>query len=200
VRVGARIGVAVVLVAVAAAGCTTQDPGTAGPATSNGSPTTPSVSIPPRPKTLNAANVDPCTLLSNDQIAQLKSSAGHPGPGDAQTGTTSSCTYQVNDPVHYTVNIGIASKRGIDYWLTYTGTWQDRQLSVSSYPAVQIIYKGEDWNGSSGTMCQTLVSIADGQELAAGVIPSNKDLSMTQMCDVSKQAATLALATLQAKN
>lgn len=199
-RAGTRIGVAVVLTAAAATGCTTKDPGTASPNTSSGSPTTPSVSIPPRPKTLNAANVDPCTLLSGDQVAQLKAAAGNPGPGEAQSGTTSSCTFQVNDPVHYTINLRIEPKRGIDYWLAYTGTWQDRQISVLSYPAVQIIYKGENWNGATGTMCRTLVSIADGQELSSGVIPANKDLSMTQLCDVSKQAAGLALATLQAKS
>jgi hypothetical protein len=200
VRAGTRIGVAVVLTAVAAAGCTTQDPGTASPTTTTGSPTGSSYSIPPRPKALNAANVDPCTLLSNDQVAQLKSSAGHPGPGDPESGTTSSCSYQVADPVHYTINVRFEPKRGIDYWLSYTGTWQDRQILVASYPAVQTISKGEDWNGASGTLCQTMVSIADGQELVAGVIQTGKDLSMTQMCDVSKQTAGLALATLQAKN
>jgi hypothetical protein len=200
VRAGTRIGVAVVVTAVAVTGCTTQDPGTASPTTTTGSPTGSSYSIPPRPKTLNAANVDPCTLLSSDQVAQLKSSAGHPGPGEPQSGTTSSCSYQVNDPVHYVINVRIEPKRGIDYWLSYTGTWQDRQISVSSFPAVQTIPKTEDWNGASGTFCQTMVSIADGQELTAAVVPSNTDLSMTQMCDVSKQAAGLALATLQAKN
>ncbi|MEV6606854.1 DUF3558 domain-containing protein [Kutzneria sp. NPDC051319] len=199
-RTGTRIGVAVILTAVAAAGCTTQDPGTASPTTSTGSATTPSVSIPPRPKTLNAASVDPCTLLSDTQIAQLKASAGHPGPGEAQSGTTASCTYQVNDPVHYTISARIEPKRGIDYWLTYTGTWQVRQTAVSSFPAVQIIYKGEDWNGASGTQCRTLVSIADGQELSSGVIQTGKDLTMNQMCDVSKQAAGLALTTLLAKS
>jgi len=200
VRAGTRIGVAVVLTALAAAGCTTQDPGTASPTTTTGSPTGSSYSIPPRPKSLNAANVDPCTLLTSDQVALLKSSAGHPGPGDPESGTASSCSYLVDDPVHYTINVRIDPKRGIDYWLSYTGTWQDRQILVASYPAVQTISKGEDWNGSSGTLCQTYVSIADGQELAASVIQTGKSLSMTQMCDVSKQAAGLALATVQAKN
>jgi len=192
--------VATVLVTMVAAGCTSQDPGTAGPTSSGGSATTPSVSIPPRPKSLNATNVDPCTLVTDSQIAQLNAQAGTPGPGEPASGTTSSCTYQVSQPVRYTINVRIEPKRGIDYWLTYTGTWQDRQTTVSSYPAVQIISKGEDWNGADGTLCRTLVSIADGQELSAGTLPSSRDLSMTQLCDVSKQAATLALATLQAKN
>jgi hypothetical protein len=144
--------------------------------------------------------VDPCTLLTDGQVAQLKAGAGAPGPGEPASGTTSSCTYQVDDPVHYTINVRIEPKRGIDYWLTYTGTWQDRQTTVNSFPAVQIISKGEDWNGSTGSLCRTLISIADGQELSAGVLPASHDLSMTQMCDVSKQAAGFALATLQTKS
>ncbi len=200
-RAGTRVGIAVVLTAVAAAGCTTQDPGTASPNTSSGSATTPSVSIPPRPKTINnAAGVDPCTLLTDSQVAELKAKAGKPGAGEPASGTTSSCSYQVTDPVGYTVSVRVEPKRGIDYWLTYTGTWQDRQITVSSYPSVQIISKGEDWNGPTGTLCRTLVSIADGQELSAGVLPYEKNLSMTQMCDLSKQVAGLALATLQAKS
>jgi hypothetical protein len=199
VRAGFRIGVAVAAVAIAAAGCTTRDPGTAGPDTSSGSASTPSVSLPPRPKTLNAANVDPCTLLTADQKAQLKIKSAGPGPGNPQTGATTSCSYQVSDPVGYTISVQIDPKRGVDYYLTYTGTWQERQLTLSNYPALQWIYKGEDWNGATGTDCETLVSIADGQALSVGVLPSGTSLTMTQMCDVSKQTASLALATLQAK-
>ena len=197
-RVGTRIGVAVALVAVAAAGCTTQDPGTASPGTS--SPVTSSVSIPSRPKNLNTANVDPCSLLTADQMAQVKAKTSAPGPGWDQTGATSSCTYNVTDPVAYTMSVRLDPKRGIDYWLTYTGTWTARQTTVLSYPAVQTVAKGEDWNTPAGHRCETMVSTADGQELTAGVLPHSGDLSNTQMCDLSKQLASLALATLQAKN
>lgn len=196
-RAGTRIGFAAALIALAATGCTSTDPGTASPNTSS---TAPSASIPPRPKNLNAANVDPCTLLTDSQVTQINAQAGKPGPGEPASGTTSSCSYQISQPVPYTINVRIEPKRGIDYWLTYTGTWQDRQVTVGSYPAVQIISKGEDWNGADGTLCRTLVSIADGQELSAGTLPSSRDLSMTQLCDLSKQAAGLALATLAAKN
>lgn len=198
-RVGTRVGVAVALIAVAAAGCTTQDPGTASPGSSS-TPTTPSVSIPARPKNLNAANVDPCTLLTADQVAQVKAKSGTPGPGWDQTGAASSCSYQVTDPVAYTMSVRLDPKRGIDYWLTYTGTWTARQTTVSSFPAVQTVAKGEDWNAPAGHRCETMVSIADGQELTTGVLPHSGDLSNTQMCDLSKQLASLALATLQAKN
>lgn len=196
-RAGTRIGLAAALIALAATGCTSTDPGTASPTASSGSS---SASTPPRPKDLNAANVDPCTLLTDSQVAQINAQAGKPGPGDPASGATSSCSYSVSQPVPYTINVRIEPKRGIDYWLNYTGTWQDRQVTIGSYPAVQIISKGEDWNGADGTLCRTLISIADGQELSAGTLPSSRDLSMTQLCDVSKQTAGLALATLAAKN
>lgn len=98
------------------------------------------------------------------------------------------------------MSVRLDPKRGIDYWLTYTGTWTARQTTVSSFPAVQTVAKGEDWNAPAGHRCETMVSIADGQELTTGVLPHSGDLSNTQMCDLSKQLASLALATLQAKN
>jgi hypothetical protein len=158
------------------------------------------VSIPARPKDLAAANVDPCTLITDSQQAQLKVSSGGPGPGDNQTGAKTSCSYDVTDPVGYTINIQIDPSRGIDYWLTTTGTWVTRQVSVASYPGVQTITKGEDWNQPAGSLCETMVSTANGQELSVGVLPHEKDLTNTQMCDLSKQVAGLAMATLQAKS
>lgn len=197
-RVGTRVGVAVALVAAAAAGCTTQDPGTASPGSSS-APTGSSVSIPKPPKDLRV-DFEPCSLLTKDQMAQLKVSSSGQGPGWDQTGAANSCSYQVTDPVAYTMSVRLDPKRGIDYWLTYTGTWTARQTTVSSFPAVQIVTKGEDWNAPAGHLCNTIVGVADGKELFAGVLPHSGDLSNTQMCDLSKQLAILALATLQAKN
>ncbi|MFI9382995.1 DUF3558 domain-containing protein [Kutzneria sp. NPDC052558] len=187
------------LVGVAAAGCTTQDPGTASPG-STSTAGSPSVSVPARPKNLNVANVDPCTVLSADQMAQLKVKSSAPGPGWDQTGATSSCSFQVTDPVAYTMSLRLDPKRGIDYWLTYTGTWTARQTTVSSFPAVQTIVKGDNWDTAVGHRCETIVSTADGQELVAAVLPHSGNLSNTQMLDLSKQLASLALATLQAKS
>lgn len=196
-RAGTRIGLAVVLVALAATGCTSKDPGTASPNTSS---TAPSASIPPRPKDLAAATVDPCTLVTSSQQTQLKVSSGGPGPGDSQTGAKSSCSYDVTDPVGYTISVQVDPSRGIEYWLNTTGTWVARQTAVASYPAVQTVTKGEDWNQPAGSLCETMVSTANGQELSVGVLPHEKDLTNTQLCDLSKQVAGLAMATLQAKS
>ncbi|EWM15092.1 DUF3558 domain-containing protein [Kutzneria sp. 744] len=192
------MGVAVALVAVAAAGCTTRDPGTAGPGTTTTAASS-SASVPPRPKDLSAT-ADPCSLLTQDQMAQMKVSSSAQGPGWDQTGAATSCTYQVTDPVKYTMTVRLDPKRGVDYWLNYTGTWVTRSATVSSFPAIQIVTKGEDWNAPAGHLCDTIVSIADGKELYAGVLPHSGDLSNTQMCDLSKQLASLALATLQTKS
>ena len=197
-RVATRVGVTVALVAAAAAGCTTQDPGTATPG-SNPPPTTPSVSIPPRPKNLSAT-VDPCSLLTSEQMAALKIRKSAPGPASSERGSTASCSYLVSDPVNYSMNLSLDLKRGIEYWLTYTGTWVARQTTVSSFPAVQIISKGENWDTLKGHFCYTIVGIADGQEMFAGIAPSSFDLSNTQMCDLTKQLAAQGLATLQTKS
>jgi hypothetical protein len=198
VTVRIRLGVAVALVTVAVAGCSpTTDPGHADP-TSNTS--TSGSAKPPlsRPKDLKTANVDPC-LLTDVQKAQMKITHTGQGPGDPQGGSTTSCTYTVLKPATYALNLAFETKRGVEDWLGGKYAEQDvRQLTVNSYPAAQTLLIGEKFTDPHATGCQTLVSTAVGQELSVGVIVTNKDLTTTQLCDLSKQGATLALTTLLA--
>jgi hypothetical protein len=200
VTVRTRLGVAIALTVVAVAGCsTTTDPGHADPTsvTSTSASGSPQVS---RPKDLKIAGIDPCDLLTDAQVAQMNGHDKGPGPGDPEAGTTSSCSYLVTKPSNYTLNVSLEPKRGVETWLSGKYEGQDlRQLSVQSYPAVQTLLLAEKFTDPNAGGCQTLVSTSAGQELQAGVIQTNKKLSTTQLCDVSKQLATLALTTLLAK-
>jgi hypothetical protein len=197
VRLGATMALALALAVVA--GCSPNtDPGHADPTSTTSTSVSGSAQL-SRPKDLKIANIDPCVLLTDAQIAQMNAHGKGSGPGDPEAGTTSSCSYLVTKPSDYTLNVSLEPKRGVETWLGGKYEGQDlRQLTVQSYPAVQTLLLTEKFTDPNAGGCQTLVSTAAGQELDAGVIQTNKKLSTTQLCDVSKQLATLALTTLQA--
>ncbi|MFC0439789.1 DUF3558 domain-containing protein [Kutzneria buriramensis] len=195
VRIG--LGAVAVLVAVAMAGCsTTTDGGHADPQPSTSGSASPTVS---RPKDLKIANVDPCTLLTDAQLTQMGITHKSPGPGHPEGGSTTSCSYTVNQPAVYGLNVSLDIKRGVESWLGGAYEGQDvRQLSVQSYPAAQTLLINEKFSDPYATACSTFVSTADGQELNVAITQTTNGLSTTQMCDLSKQAAGLAFTTLQA--
>ncbi|MBV8933347.1 MAG: DUF3558 domain-containing protein [Kutzneria sp.] len=194
----ARLGVvgAAVFAALAGTSCTSAngEQPTSTTATS-------SVSIPSRPRDISLDNVDPCTLLTESQRAQLGISRMAQGPDETQT-PAPTCAYQVRGPGGnneggYTLGLSPESKRGINDWLNGNGTVNKRLISVSGFPAVQLISMNSKWDNPTGEFCTTNVSTADGQELSMDLEPHGKSLTQPQMCDLSKQAAELALATLQ---
>jgi hypothetical protein len=192
--------VAFALAAVAVAGCSpTTDPGhaEATSTTSTSGSGNPQLS---RPKDLKIANVDPCSLLTDAQKTQMNITHTGPGPGSAEDGSASSCSYTVLKPTTFSLNIALDSKLGVEDWLGGKYEGQDlRQLSIQSYPAAQTLLLSEKFTDPNAGGCQTLVSTAAGQELHAGAQQGGKGLTTTQLCDLSKQLAGLAMTTLLAK-
>src|SRR5262249_3051888 len=136
VTVRIRLGAIAALAVGAMAGCSTNDPRQPEPQ-STPSPYNNHAS---RPKDLKIANVDPCTLLTDAQMAQLNITRKAPSSGSTEGGSPSSCAYTVVKPTTYQLNVSLESKRGVDAWLDGTYAGQDvRQLQVQSYPAVQTL-------------------------------------------------------------
>jgi hypothetical protein len=183
--------------AVVVAGCsTTSDPGQAEPTKTTSGAASTTIT---RPKDLKTAGVDPCSLLTDAQMAQMNITHKTAGPGHDEGGSTTSCSYSVLKPATYVLNVSIDSKRGVETWLSGTYEGQDlRQLTVGSYPAVQTLLINEKFTDPYATACSTFVSTAAGQELNVAIIQTANGLTTTQMCDLSKQAAGLAFTTLQA--
>lgn len=131
-------------------------------------------------------------------MTELNISSKAPGPADPQGGATSSCSYQVTGQTPYTLGVTLEPSRGVEDWLA--GKWSAtiRPATVSSYPAAQIIPGSDQWNTQVAHSCNTVVSTSAGQELAADGEPQRQDLTVPQLCDITKQLAGLALATLQA--
>ena len=193
-----RFGVVVALAAVALAGCSTTSPGQAEPTTTASTSGSAGGNL-SRPKDLNIANVDPCALLTDAQMAQMSIVRKAPGSGSPEGGSPSSCSYTVTAPTTFLLNVSLESKRGVESWLDGTYAGQDvRQLQVLSFSAAQTLLVGEKFTDPNASSCETLVSTSAGHEMNALASQTDTGLSTTQLCDLSKQLATLALTTLQA--
>lgn len=147
--------------------------------------------IPPRPEELKLDGIDPCTLLTEAQQDQLKIDRK---PRARTHNGSRVCAFDVTDtePAHdydlraiTTEGIGqwFSGRRNVDAWL----------VSVAGFPAAQF-----KTFGTEKADCSTSVDVAEGQQLAVQLTQSSKQqLSQDQMCQMSQQAAELAVQTLQ---
>lgn len=148
-----------VLLCVPLAGCVRE---TAGAATS---PTTPSIEVPlpPRPRDIDIRNVDPCSLLTASQRAELRLD-GEP-TFDVQRsplfeGPEPACTVRGYEPL--TVAVGFAlpyDGLGVDAFAAYRVRAEVSVTEVQGFPAVQAVQPGPM------TSCTVVVDLAPGQAL-----------------------------------
>lgn len=184
---------AAVLVAFAAVACTTGG--------EKGSPTTPSSNpptassgadnaLPPRPAAFKLDGVDPCKLLTADQMKQIKVAEAKPmQPNLVDKKPSPSCFYK--NGVNYTYTVGAVTHGGVSYWLRSGGTVESKLIDVSGYGAAEIKFAG-----TSDVDCAIAVDVAEGQQLFVSYSPID-DEPQEQMCSKAKNAAELALVTLK---
>ena len=158
----------------------------------------PTVEIPPRPADLRLDAVDPCALLTADQLKQLKV--------DRTRSTTSKsevfpdakqCVLNVSaqEPFH-DYNISAVTTEGIGPWLTGKRNVEAELVSVGGYGAAQYFIPGD---GPNSVDCTTTIDVAPGQQLMVSAdAVSPLTFTQEQLCQMSQEAAGLALATLRA--
>ncbi|NUT51244.1 MAG: DUF3558 domain-containing protein [Saccharothrix sp.] len=182
----------IALAAVAAAGCTTGQVGNPGPTSDTSSATT-AASTPAdssRPKEIKLDGVDPCKVLTADQMSQLRVAELARNDSDiVKTGDVPTCDFTGRSP-RITYGVALVTDKGIEYWRG-DGNVEVEQIEVSGYPAVQLTL-----TGTSTLDCSVAVDVADGQQLYVDFSPLGEEPSQEQMCDNAKRAAGLALATL----
>jgi hypothetical protein len=186
----AVLGVLIVLLS----GCSTgghaspADP----PATQQATPTT--VSLPPRPRDVPIDDVDPCTLMTRQQRAELgldqpprlSREASLLYPGDV-----SRCSIRGNEPA-ISISISAVTTTGIEFWTSGRAAAETQPVEVADFPALVATSEVVD-DG-----CNVLVDVAPGQMLdiqsrSAGARPP---IRQDQLCRVAEQAANLAMDTL----
>lgn len=188
------------VLAIAAAGlvlvgCTAREPGDARPGvdatstTSEAAPTTTTRS--PRPEEIKLDGVDPCKVLTVDQMKQLSVVETELQENDLSgIGKFPLCDYSSKGAPRFGYGVGLVTSKGIEHWQG-NGNVDVSQVEVSGYPAAQLVLTGTD-----DAMCSIAVDVADGQQLFVDFNPVGGDYSQEKMCQNAKKAAELALVTL----
>jgi hypothetical protein len=162
------------------------------PATQQASPTT--VSLPPRPRDVPIDGVDPCTLLTREQRAELR--LDQPPrlsrePSLLYPGEVSRCSIRGNEPA-ISVSISVVTTAGIEFWTSGGAAAGIRPIDVAEFPALEATSHVVD-DG-----CNVIVDVAPGQLLdiqsrSAGADPP---IRLEQLCHDAERAAGLVMDSL----
>jgi len=179
--------------------CTSTDGGQAygvPTAESSASQSAKAAGLPRRPSELALTGVDPCTLLTPAQLDQLKVNSNPRQAKDSADGPSCSFDVDLTKP-YYSYGITAVTKADLDAWLTgdrRKNSMTTEPTAVGGFPALRNFRKSNDPGD-----CQTLVGVAAGQTMAVQAFPVTRGaFSQQQLCDLSTQAANLALQTLKA--
>jgi uncharacterized protein DUF3558 len=187
------------------AGCTTSE---AGQATSGDSPSSTtstestsgtsspsSVEIPPPPRELALDGLDPCTLFTKAQRAQLKTNSVRPvadGGDDIYDGMKE-CILDADAAEPFiTYDVIAVTDVDVDYWINQPHNADVELISIAGYPAAEFHTKGVE-----DSDCAVAVGVAKNQHLHVEMAPLSEDLKQDEICQGTEQAAEMALQTLQ---
>jgi hypothetical protein len=184
------------------AGCTTSEAGEAKPdpgtETTGGAPTSesqsPSSDFPAPPRDLSLEGLDPCTLLTDAQKAQLKVDDADPSVGDLTIYEDMKvCAFDVDTEPFRTYDVVAVTNVDFSFWLTGDRNADAELISIGGYPAAEFKTKGGD-----GSDCAIALGVAKDQHLHVEMAPiSDMELTQEELCQASEQAAEMVLQTLQ---
>ncbi len=183
---------------LAAAGCG-NEAGEALPASPTASPSpspteTGVPGLPPRPVAVPLGGVDPCTVLTPEQLAQfgLDSDPGRdfqPSEDNAET-----CTYR-NDDTRAGARVIPSIANGIGVWLDGTRGGVASHIKVAGFRGVEIRDESLD-----PPYCAVAVDVADGQQLIVASSPSfTEPAPIDEQCASAVMYAEAAMQTLVAR-
>ncbi|GGP80638.1 DUF3558 domain-containing protein [Saccharothrix coeruleofusca] len=183
----------VALVGALSLACTSQEPGNPGPADTGAAPSKTSSTAPvesTRPKEIKLDGIDPCKVLTTDQMKQLSVVQADRNDSDlVDTGDVPVCDYSTNGSPRFSYGVGLVTAKGIEYWRG-SGNVDVRRTDVGDYNAVELTLSGTE------NSCAVSVDVAEGQQLYVDYRPIGQKPSQEQMCQNAKKAAEFALVTL----
>lgn len=197
-------------VLLAAAACTTSESGSPTPSASSvdGPPTSkqasqgsapPKVEIPARPKELKLDAVEPCALFTEGQRSELKISRARSTTSKSEVWRDAKeCVLNVQgqQPFYEYVATVITSE-GIGPWLTGKRNVDANLISVEGFAAAKTVFKGAS-NEKNSNECAVSVDVAEGQQLMVSMsLTTRNAFKQDQICQMTEQAAGMAVTTLQ---
>ncbi|GAA4033073.1 hypothetical protein GCM10022247_67620 [Allokutzneria multivorans] len=154
--------------------------------------------FPARPKTISLKDVDPCQLLTDQQLEQLTYGKNRlPDKGSRLGEAQCSVGNDFGPMPRLGSLISLVISEDITTWLTperQQGLEGTRQISIAGYPALEITGK------LTKDDCQVVVDVADGQYLDVLAAPNHgRGASPEPYCVEAKRVAEMVMATLLAK-
>lgn len=179
------------------AGCSSTEPGVAVPA-SQAAPSATGSALPHRVKDLPLTGADPCKLLTEAQLDELKVNGlpSQTAPGDRRDGPT--CMFRVDAAQpFYSYAIETVTSADLQDWLTGKHKKQSltkEPVDVPGFPALK------NFRDTAHPLdCETLVGVAPGQTLRVQMAPLDNSFTLAQMCDMATTVAKMAVQTLAAR-
>lgn len=164
--------------------------------TSGASPTSgsssPAGDLPKRPADLKLDGADPCKLLTQAQMDQVKVAEAVPQKLEvAGLGQAPGCFYE--NGLKYTYAVSLITNKGVPFWLHGSGNVDAKVVDVAGYGAAQLTL-----TGTQGFDCAVAVDVAEGQQLHFLYSPgTEKGDTQDQLCSKVNKAAALAVETLK---
>ena len=193
---------ATVLVMAVVAGCTSTQPGSATvspPGTGASAQPGPAdggsqIALPPRPSDVPVAGVDPCSLLTGAQQAQLGVLAGKPGLPAQLADNSPTCNFRFADGTPGAeYNVAVDTTEGIQLYLNPSLAADVRQVSVGDFPALDVTLKAPDLLQG----CTTAVSVANGQMFLVNLGQPARGTTTAQSCALTEKVAGAVLTTVR---
>ncbi|MFD8493974.1 DUF3558 domain-containing protein [Amycolatopsis sp. NPDC059657] len=180
----ARSGVIVAVLALAACG---SDP-VVTPTTESALSSSPAPVS--RPSELSLTGVDACSLLTDTQLDQLKVNS-------KPRKTAEGCSFDADLTKPY-YSYGVTPVAAdLEAWVSgdrRKSSMTVEPVQVDGFPALRNYRASADPSD-----CETLVGVAKGQTMVVQAFPVSGGFGQQQLCDMSQQAAELALRTLKAR-
>ncbi|RJQ77803.1 DUF3558 domain-containing protein [Pseudonocardiaceae bacterium YIM PH 21723] len=148
--------------------------------------------LPARPKEIKIDNLDPCTVLNNDQQKQLLVDAQPSAGGQANK----DCSFHKSSTKPYLSYLVVArANEGVEVWLDGTRDAEAKPVDAAGFPAVQV-----SKSDSSNLGCEIVVDVAKGQSLSVSFSQiTDPQPPVAEQCANALKAATFAMQTLQKK-
>ncbi|GAA3992211.1 hypothetical protein GCM10022247_09170 [Allokutzneria multivorans] len=165
---------------------------------------TPSTSVAPRPlgsrpKDVSLKEVDPCQVLTDEQLQQLRySKTRRPDKGNRLDEPQCSVGNSFGPPPNLSSLISLVVNEDISAWLTperQGGLASSNKITVAGFPALEMTGKRLKDD------CQVVVDVADGQYLDVfSTTARERGTSPEPFCVEARRVAEMAVQTLLARS
>ncbi|MFL6125763.1 DUF3558 domain-containing protein [Actinophytocola sp.] len=179
----------------ATSGATTDaSTGSSSPSSDDVSPS--SVEVPPPPRDLSLDGIDPCALFSESQRADLQIDQVTPDDG-SDAGTiykdmkACSLDKDAGEPF-ITYDVVAVTNIDVSWWINKPHNADVKLISIGGYPAAEFHLLG-----GGKHECAVAVGVAKNQHLHVEMAPISDGITGDAICQGSKEAAEMALQTLQ---